>query len=153
MDQKVSSKARKNIALLEEARTAIALLGGFSMVFLTIPVSKNPTVIEKISLFMNASSSMLLLICALLLAITSTIEKSNLDPRDEWQYSLGEVDPLGYRFIVSLVWVSLGLFSISFILVTFRVHWSAGIGSIFSLLIAFSSGYFIRTKHDKEFSD
>jgi hypothetical protein len=148
MKHELSRKARKSLALLEDARTAIALFGGFSMVFLTIPVSKSPTVMDKFSLFMNASSSMLLLVCALLLAITSTIEKSNLDPGDEWQHSLGRVDPLGYKFIVGLVWISLSLFAISFLLVTFRVHWAAGLGSVCALLIASSLAYFISKKYD-----
>lgn len=153
MKNKLSNRAKKSLALLEEARVVIALFGGFSLVFLTIPVSNEPSITDKISLFINASSSMLLLVSALLLAMTSTVEKSNLGQGDEIQNSLGEVDPAGYKVLVALVCASLGLFVISFLFVTFRVHFFAGFGGVFAIVTAIAIGYFITKKHDEESND
>lgn len=152
MNKRLSQRAKKNLAILEEVRTAIALFGGFSLIFLTIPINKEPTITEKISLFISSSSSMLLLVCALFLAITSTVEKSNLEPVADLQYFFGEVDPIGYKVLVVLVSVSLVLFAISFILTAFRVHYCAGLGSIFAVLVAVLLGYFVTRKYG-EYSD
>jgi len=128
----------KNIEVMiiasDESKFIMGLFGGFSLTFLAIPVSTEPTILEYLSLFISSLSSMLLIASAFFTSIASGIMKTK---KSEAIKDINNMHQQDFMGIFSITGLGVTLFFINIILLSFRVNTVAGIGAATGLILIY----------------
>lgn len=144
----IKALENKKIAsiFVEEGRFISGLFGGFSLALLAVPIGKYPSVLEMASIFISSFSSMLLVLLAYVLTMVSGLDRAKKHDRDFHLIEFEDIDQNVLSSVGALVVVSVLIFLLNIVLVCFRVHWIAGLGS----LIAFTMPFFVEKYLDRK---